>query len=123
MKRLIVMVFLCIFALVPVVYGANTVNVDGKVMQITIVDADELWSTTLPSEGISIHSIQYNPAAAGEICVIKEGSASGPIIFKCKSEGDTDDRIKYFGKQLYKPVFDFSDSTNSADGIIIILLR
>ena len=123
MKKLLLMAFLLSFMVVSVCYGANTINEDGKAINITILDADWLWSTTLPTEGIQIESIQYIPDAASEICVIKEGSDSGPIIFRCEGEGTTDDEIKYFGKGIWKPVFDYSDSTNSAGGIIIILLR
>lgn len=104
-------------------HAANTVNYEGKVIQITIVDADWAWSDAMPSTPVEIISIDYIPAATDEICVIKEGSDSGPIIFYVKSADTCDQRTKPFYGALLRPYFDYSDSTNSADGKIIIILK
>ena len=101
---------------------ANTINIEGKVINITIVDEDWSWETTLPSRGVKISSIDYIPAATGEICVIKEASETGPIMFKVKGADTYDQRSKPFHGALLRPFFDYSDSTDSAGGIIIIIL-
>lgn len=120
-KILLILSILFMFSL-PV-YAANTVTVEGKVIQITIVDADTDLADYIPSTGAQIISIDYIPAATDEICVIKEATDAGPIIFYCKSADVYDQRTKPFYGALLRPYFDYSDSTNSADGKIIIILK
>ena len=118
-----IMGVLFIIAFSSAAYAANTIVIEGKIYKITIVDADWSWETTLPAAGVRLHSIQYTPAATDEICVIEEGSDAGPHLFYVKCADVYDQRIKYFGDGLYRPYFDYSDSTGSAGGIITIILR
>ena len=62
-------------------------------------------------------------AATGEICVIKEASDTGPIIFKVVGADIYDQRTKPFCGAFLRPFFDYSDSTGSAGGLIIIILK
>lgn len=105
---------------------ALTVTRSGNVVILTTLDADWVWTTTFASDtsGIRVHSIQFNPSAVGDICIIKEATDTGPQIFKVKCADTYDQRVKYFDGARLKPVFDLSDSTIgvAANASIIIIL-
>jgi hypothetical protein len=93
-----------------------TATKKNAVITITTLDADWAWTDTFTSgveysAGIKIISIQFNPSATDDICVIEEASDAGPCLFYVKCLDTYDQRIKYYRGARLKPVFDLSDST------------
>jgi len=106
---------------------AVTAVCNANVIHVTNLNADWAWSTTLPARGsgIRVESIQFNPTAASDRCVMLDG-ASGTTIMDVTCADTTDSRVKYFYGQKLRPVFDFSQSVisgTSTDGHIIIMTR
>ena len=100
---------------------ANTIKQTGMVVEITDIDSDWSWLTRFPfaDSGIELDSIQFNPGAADDKCVIKAGSETAASIFDviCK---DLNEKNKYYRGDVYKVFFDFSASVISAGAKIII---
>ena len=107
-------------------WAENTVNTDGNFITITDIDSDWTWTSVLPgyTNGVSTMSVQFNPGAADDKAVFKNGSDAGPEIFptgKCVDEYDS--RIKYFDGVPVKIYFDYSESVISAGASISITVR
>ena len=72
---------------------ANTVVVGESFINVTLDGATDfdIASATLGLadgarvNGIRAKSLQFVPAATDNILTVREGSASGPVIFKCKA--------------------------------------
>ena len=94
---------------------ANTINTSNPVVNITVVDED--WT----GEQRPLQSIQFNPAASGDVLVVKDGDASGPVIFKTTADGASDEVIKYFHGVSFKPFIDFSACTVSSSLFVIVI--
>uniref|UniRef100_A0A6M3IPF9 Uncharacterized protein n=1 Tax=viral metagenome TaxID=1070528 RepID=A0A6M3IPF9_9ZZZZ len=83
-----------------------------------IVSKPPFWSD-LPR----IASIQFDPGAAADKLVVKDGSDTGAV--RCSFgpvDGAGDQRIKYFFGARFSPYIDFSDCTLSAGHRVIIEL-
>lgn len=102
---------------------ANTVTRDGMFLTLSGIDTDfiysDLWSGRVP-----IISIEFVPGAATDVCVIREGSLTGPIIFQktMPQVADTwqgDNHIKPFGGQPIMPCMDVSDGSYNAGALVI----
>lgn len=96
----------------------STSNPD--VLEISDIDSDWLWSDTFDNNDVRIISIQFSPAAADDICIIKEGSDAGAPIFDVKCADEYDQRIEYLHKAPRRPVLDFSAGTYTAGSKIKI---
>ena len=80
---------------------ANTVVVGDSFINVTLdgATAFDITSSTLGLadgarvNGIRAKSLQFVPAATDNILTVREGNASGPIIFKCKAANAYD--LKY----------------------------
>jgi hypothetical protein len=84
---------------------------------ITLASVKELQADVDPA-GIPCNSIQFYAAADNDILIIRDGSLTGPIIFKSKAQ-IIDDTIKYFYGQRIRPVIDYSECTlNSASMVL-----
>lgn len=100
--------------------GANPV---GRIIEITGIDADWIWTTTYPaSKGIKVVSIEFWGGAANDVLVIKENSAAGAILFKRKTPDTDYSSIKYFFGSTIHPVIDYSDCTLSSGHKVVITL-
>ena len=93
-----------------------------ETLNISDIDSDWLWSDSFDSiyPDVRIISIQFNPGATDDHCVIKEGSAAGHPIFDVTCENEYDQRIEYKKKKALRPVLDFSAGTYSAGSTIKI---
>lgn len=106
---------------------ANTIVFTENVIDLIDIDTDWNWYDTLPAfatskVGISIHSIQFKPAATGDHCVIKNGSATAAVIFDKEAENQYDDKVVYFHGEELKPFLDVGDGTYNAAARVIILI-
>lgn len=97
-----------------------TVTKSGNVKNITVIDVDWDQGQVYPLE-----SIQFVPGAGGDCLVVKEGSASGAVIFYAKAPATLDGNmfVKYFNGQNHRPYIDFSDCTLSSGHRVIIERR
>ena len=102
---------------------ANTIKSEDGNIHIEDIDSDWSWLDEYPyaENGQGLDSIQFNPGAAGDICVFYHRSTAGVPIFKVKCENEEDEKCKYFHGKAMKPVFDFSASTISAGAELIII--
>jgi hypothetical protein len=94
---------------------ANTINSQGPVVEISAMDSD--WT----GEQRSLQSIQFNPGDTNDILVVKQGDASGPVIFQTKADSASDEVIKYFHKIGLQPFIDYSACTLSAGHKVIVI--
>jgi len=93
---------------------ANTITQDGRIVNIEVSDAD--WTGSLRG----VQSIQFNPGAASDKLVVKDGDASGPVAFQTIADGSSDEVIKYFGEVPFTPFIDVSECT--IDTTILVIL-
>jgi hypothetical protein len=79
---------------------------------ITLCSVKELDPAIDPN-GLPCNSIQFHAAADNDILIVRDGSLTGPVIFKSKAM-IIDDSIKHFYGQRIRPVIDFSECTLNA---------
>jgi hypothetical protein len=104
-------------------FAAATVTKTGRIVEITAIDADWLWSTTFPNDQqIKVVSIEFFGGSANDIIVIKDGSDTGAILMKRKIPDTDYSSTKYFMGARLRPVIDFSDCTLSSGHKVIITL-
>ena len=97
---------------------ANTTTMSESFIQVTGLDADWVASTDTPYSQVKLKSIMFEPSAAGDIMVIKEGSATGPRLFYASCASGNDQKIRYYAGidgqgQWCNPFIDISDCTVS----------
>jgi len=107
---------------------ANTISLDGNVLQISAIDTDWTWSDTFPAykypNGIKIESIRFDTAASTDVCIIKQVDGTGERLFK--ASGHTveavDEKIQYFNGVRLKPFLDVGDGVYNAAASVTIIL-
>ena len=75
---------------------------------------DWVYETELPQfpNKIKVKSIQFNPSAANDVFVMREGSLVGTEIINVICADVTDQRVKYFGEGTWmKPYIEADDLT------------
>ena len=108
---------------------ANDITYDGQVIELKSIDSDWNWYDNLTAfatskVGVPIHSIQFAPATAGDHCVIKNTSGTGPTIFDKEATDKYDDKVVYFHGEELKPFLDVGDgSYNAAAKVIIVFSK
>jgi hypothetical protein len=103
---------------------ANTTTTTGKVVTVTGLDADWIWSTDLPAQlqDKPLASVQFNPHATGDIFVLRNSSLTGAKVFYAKCTADTDQRVKYFTREEgISPAFESTDLTIGGATAMLIL--
>lgn len=102
---------------------ANTIVQKGLTVDITDIDEDWLFTATFATKtGLFISSIQFTPVQTADKCIIKEGGATGPIIFDALCADGYDAKIKYFHGENKHPFLDFSAGVFTAGTRILIEL-
>ena len=85
---------------------ANTLTRGDRGISILFDGATAWDSTTAFPKGLRIESIEFCCVATGDICIIREESASGRKIMDEESATAYDNKIKYFnterGRKMYK---------------------
>lgn len=99
-----------------------------QTITLTAIDTDWLWSDTISStsfpQGISIWSIKFTPAVAGDKCVITDENATTPVMFECNARDLYDDKIEYYPPlHVYKPKLAVASGSYNASARVIITLR
>lgn len=119
MKRAFFATLVCVvmFFVVLQAWGANTIVSDFPVYQITVNDAD--W--TGPKRVLD--SIQFNPAAADDEIVVKNGDADGAVIFQAKASDAYEEQIKYFDTRPLTPFIDVSECTVGSTFEVIVIYK
>lgn len=101
---------------------------DDTQLQITYTSSGANWDidTDLPGfkdSGIRAKSIQFDPGASGDVCVVRNKSATGAILMKVKCTADSDQRVKYLGGATGKRIFPYivlsQQTFSSAAGVVI----
>lgn len=98
---------------------ANVVTRGGGFLTLTGIDTDFVWEDLWPNAtgGVPIQNIDFVIGAAGDKCVLREGSLTGPIIFG-NDAGVS--RQKPFGGLPVRPCLDVSEGTYNAAAALII---
>lgn len=104
---------------------ANTITVKDLTIEIKgdggAIDADWTFSDDIDDTGLYISSIQFTPHATADKCVIKEGGATGPVIFEALCADVYDQKIKYFHGERKHPFLDVSDGVYGGVNAKIII--
>ena len=97
---------------------ANNTTMSGRFVEITLDGTtDWLWSQDLTSPfnnpaGIHVRCIQFQPSAANDVMVIRNGGVDAAAIFRVKCADTTDDRPRGYNPEApMRPVIDASDIT------------
>jgi len=120
-KFLMVLMAVMLVLAASVAWAANTVNPVEGCVTVSSIDSDYTFATTFPSDtsGLRLVSIRFNPGAADDVCIIKNGSDTGPELFnsgKCVDEYDP--RIEYYHSVIRRPYLDFSAGTYSSGSTV-----
>jgi hypothetical protein len=110
-----------ILSLLSPTYAVNTVRQSGGVIELTAIDTTWYYTDSY----VKIHSIMFIPAAVDDRCIIRDGSATGPVFFDSNASIDAYDpkRVQYDGNK-FKPYLVVGDGQyGSAARVIIILER
>jgi len=108
---------------------ANTISLDGNVLQISAIDSDWTWTDTFIGRdfvnGIKIQSIRFDTAAATDVCIIKQTNGTGPRLFKASGNAldVADERCQYFDGVRLKPFLDVGDGAYNASASVTIILK
>jgi len=94
-----------------VVYSGSAVNVSG-------LAAD--W--VFPRVGNYFDSLQFNPGAISDRLIVRDGSATGDIIFDSKASLDGTPMARAFGGQFFKPYIKLSECVLSAGYLVIFII-
>jgi len=103
---------------------ANTTVTTGKIVNVTGLDADWIWSTDLPAhlQDKPLASVEYSPHGANDVFVLRNGSVTGAKCFHVKCTGDTDQRVRYYTRdEAVSPAFESSDLTIGGANALLIL--
>ena len=94
-------------------HGRNTVTITG-------LDADWAWNDDGgfdTSMGLKVSSIQFNPGAANDVMIIRDGGIDATALLNTNPLTTVDPMIKYFNPPRWvRPVIDISDCTLGAAG-------
>jgi hypothetical protein len=109
-----------VLSLLSPVYAANTVRQSAGVIELTDIDTTWYYTDTY----VKIHSIMFIPAAVDDRCIIRDGSATGPIFFDSNVSIDAYDpkRVEYDGNK-FKPYLVVGDGQYGAAARVIIILE
>jgi hypothetical protein len=97
---------------------ANTTTITGNFIAVTGLDAD--WDGMAECTGLlydqnlgamKVASIRFDPSAIADIMVIKEGSATGPVIFQKQVASLSDNTPFYYAGRRMRPFIDIGDCT------------
>lgn len=102
---------------------ANTTNFKGSTIEITGLDADWDSATDLGIENLKLNSITFDPSAAGDIMVIRNGSSTGPACFYASCDSTYSQKIKYFHGEWVHPVINISECTLSSPSDARVILE
>ncbi len=103
---------------------ANTFTRTKGTLMISDIDSDWLWSTTFPGnlQGIAVQSIHFIAHAAANICVLRDGSLTGPIVFHRNAVAVGDQVPSYFNGELIQLTLAVANGTYGANAFICIKL-
>ena len=93
MKKIFVLLsFVILLFTSSISFAANTINYGDGIICLSNLDENWLWTSIVAdaSKTLRIDSIQFNPGAASDVCIIRNGSITGIIIFdvSCSSMDD-----------------------------------
>ena len=90
-------------------------------VQVTLNDVDFVWATQgdPEDENPPLQSITFVPGANDDMLIVRDGSASGPIIFHglCLN---TDEKIQYYYGSRKRIYIDESECVHNAGHTVII---
>ena len=113
----------CLAAALPAA-AANTVTLTDNVITISAIDSDWTWTDTLSrmTAGVKVVLVRFNPGAANDRLVIKQGTAAGAELVNLLAT-DTEARLQYLFGATVKPMLDYSDCTLSSGAKVTIVLE
>lgn len=94
-----------------VVYAGPAVNVSGL--------ADD-W--VYPRVGDYFESLQFNPGAISDRLIVRDGSATGDVIFDSKASLDGTPMVRSLGGQFFKPYIKLSECVLSAGYLVTFIV-
>jgi hypothetical protein len=128
MRTVLILAILIVLIAGPVL-ATNTVNSTGgrQVLQVSAMDSDfnmvaQTGYTQYADGGVPIVVILFYPGAADDILVVKQQSASGPIITKLKSTDGEPRVMPLYGSRV-KPYIDYSECTLSSGAFVVFIVE
>ena len=113
--------------------AANAITQGSDWLEFTVTSGANDWDCTsagdgVPSEfhtkGICLRQVTFQPSAANDVFVIKDGSATGPVVFWGKAAAGSETVREYPEPGLWcKPYIDASDCTFDTSASIVATIR
>ncbi len=99
-----------------ITYGPNLISIapDGSTAYDSTADGLNVFP-----KGLMIKAIKFKPNAANDVCLIRHGSATGPIICWMKDTAGSGVMDDTFGRTLYKPYLDGDEGVSGSTIIIM----
>ena len=101
---------------------ANEIKKGGSIEVNTIAADWDYGAVYTNGKNPKICSLTFIPGADSDKIVVKDGSDSGPVIFRASCASAHDEKIKYFHGMKSRPYVDFGDCTLSAGHKFLIEL-
>lgn len=70
----------------------------------------------------AVYCITYEPGAANDVLIVRDGSATGPAVFKVSASDTDDQKVLYLMGVQIQPVITTSECTLSAGTTIVFIL-
>ena len=127
MKRFISIMLFClvVFGVSTGLAVATTTTSTGKVISVTDIDSTWNYLEAFPSaqDGVQVWAIYFLPGASNDHFIVREASATGPIIAEGLCNSTHDQRVIKLGGLYFKPYLDFDIGTYSTGSELIIILQ
>lgn len=102
---------------------SNTVTKSGRAVNVTAMDSDFDFSADTGMGVSNLESIQFIPNASDDELIVRDGSATGPIIFQFKAIDGYDSAVKYFSGQKHNPYIKYSECSVASCTVIFLVSR
>jgi len=96
----------------------------GPSIEVNTIAADwDYGAVYTAAKNPRIIALTFIPGDAADKIVVKDGSDTGPVIFKASCVLATDEKVKYFHGEQKRPYVDFDLCTLSAGHKFLIDLK
>jgi hypothetical protein len=104
---------------------ANTTTVFGRMVEITGLDSNWVWSVDLPVylQNSQLRRVKFRASAATDVLVIRAGSTTGPRVFQRDNVAQTQCMGEFGPQSGINPALAIADCTLSVAANASVMLE